>query len=317
MASGVESSAVALINIAHTDRNPAHTRAAFRVLGFFASAGDAQSHIAAVGSDVDAFTVPTHRWIALATSRDVNEEDLLTRLGREHQKRIKHHDDEFSGNVHEQRTGEANRRNEVVLACDTDPSRGLASRAAPVGRNAEVRMQRFAVVSIINDASTTDVCRQQPAVLFWCACETEDEAREKIRTDYSIHVKDVTLDVVAMYEWLNVPTYEESATLDEEWRDPKLNEIMTAKKQQGARVRGYEEECRREGRDPKVIEIQNCPETDDHARLRDIPLDPPVVDVDSVPPGVTLMTLEGVAEGERVNNSGYGSRSPETVPSAP
>jgi hypothetical protein len=279
-----------LLNIAHTGRCPRHDRAAFRVLGFFGSKADLEAHVRENQTDVDAFAAPTEKWIALSTSRAVDEAALLARLGVDHQARIKSHADEFERNVQERRTGVASHRDEQLpdsaggAAGEKEPE-GASTR--PVGRDAEIRMQRFAIVSIINDASTSDVGAQQPAILLWGGAETENEARDRIRAELAPTVKDVTLDVVCMYEWIVVPTFKESALVDEEWREPKLNEIMAAKKSQSTLVRAYEEDCARQGLKPKIIEIENTAETD-LVVTGHIPLDPPVVDEGNCVDGVCL-----------------------------
>jgi hypothetical protein len=287
----------ALVNIAHSGRNPRHDRAAFRILGLFQSAEDAKRHISVCPSDVDVFLVPCSKWIALATTNEVDQTELLERLGRENKERLQAHEEEFLDNVGTRKTGkttcrgcEASEGPRPQLGAENAgeghgrplphaaPGSSLSPQGPlPVRRDAELRMQRFAVISLLPDASVEDVGKQQPAFLIWGAVDTEAEGKALIRDELAGKAQDVNIDVVAMYEFLNVPTFEEIQEVDEEWRDEKLSEIMKAKKTHSTKVAHYEAECERTGRAMQPIEIINAPETDD--RIVDpIPVDAPLVD---------------------------------------
>jgi hypothetical protein len=268
----------ALINIAHVARNPKSTRAAFRILGFFDTSADARAHLGGHEQDVDAFLVPCSKWIVLAQSNESDQQELLNTLGRRYQEALKDHEREFEENMSQQKTGVATRRTHEMSA--QQESIAMSAPVAPIGRNQEIRMQSFAIISIIQDTTTDDLSLQQPAIILWNYTETEAEARTLITEELSTTIKDVCLDVVSMYEWAVIPTFQEIQKVDEAWRDPKLDDIMKSKKAQSKRVRDYESECEREGRAPACIEIDNCPATDSLS-VGNIPLDPPVIDADT------------------------------------
>ena len=164
-------------------------------------------------------------------------------------------------------------------AASSSPGSGVVVPVvvAPIDRNGEVRMQHFAIVSIMQDTSADFLAKQQPAVIFWGCTETEAEAVAKIKDELSHRIKDIALDVVCMYEWLVVPTDQESPQIKEEWRDEQLNEIMNEKKVQSRKVKLYEQECCRAGVAPACIEIENSAASD-RLEAGHIPLDPPLLD---------------------------------------
>jgi len=272
----------ALINIGHTNRNPRHTRACFRILGFFDSIESAQS--AEKDIDVDVFVVPVEKWILLAKTKDVDEMQTLNDLGRNYQLRLKEHDTEFQSNRAEQKTGLTTKRLE---AAGTLSDTSIGGKVNTVPRLSEIRLQNYAVVSTINDFSNANVSEQQPAVLLWSAFDQETEARDYIKKQLSVSVKDVSLDVVALYEWLSVPSFEEASKITEEWRDEKLNEIMNSKKTAATVVSAYENECKHLDMKPAVIEISNEPATDEFC-VAEIPKDPPTIDSTSCGVGSSI-----------------------------
>ena len=291
----------ASINIAHQNRNPSAPRACFRILGFFDTEEAAKENASKREKDVDIYLVPCSRWILLSKHADSDQLELLNELGKRYQQRLSNNEKEFEENVHSQRTGQTSTR-----ACgnkDEGGSRecglpaGGALASASIPRSDELRMQTYAIISIIDDTSTDDETEKQPAIIFWAYTETEDAARDKIKEDLALTIKDVALDVVSMYEWLAVPSFRDGQLIEEEWRDDKLNEIMNTKKLQSKRVKDYESECRREGRTPKCIEIENSKAADE-IQVGSIPIDPPNFDHcgDAITVGPSLSTVSESVE---------------------
>ena len=266
----------AAINIAHTDRNPKAHRAAFRILGFYENREAAGEALGAKSWDVDVYLVPCSRWIVLAKCRHADEAALCRALEERHGSMLKAHEKEFGENRSGQKTGKTQARKDEQIVGAVEGDRATCHDPTPVPRAEELRMQRFAIVSIVNDTSVGDISEQQPAVVFWASTETEAEARAKIKDDLSGSIRDLALDVVSMYEWLVAPTYNESQQIQEQWRDERLDEIMNKKKAQSKRVRDYEQECRRENRVPACIEIENSAASD-LVEVGRIPRDPPNV----------------------------------------
>ena len=99
---------------------------------------------------------------------------------------------------------------------------GVAPDTLP--RDAEVRMQRFSVISIMQDYTGS---LDQPAIIVWDAFDTEEEATTYAKD--SVKHSDIHIDVVCMYEWL-FPSSINLEEVREEYRDEKLSEIMHTKK---------------------------------------------------------------------------------------
>jgi hypothetical protein len=262
---------VVLLNLAHQNRRPRCDRAAFRVLGIFGSADEARAHAAHVPTDASLHLLPLNTWTPIM--RDEEAPDALAHLevlGQRNRDRIQQHAEEFEANVSNRRTGSvqerpAGARGSVATRSDGEP-------VANVPISSEVRMQRFAVVSVLQDEAEDNPDRQQPAVLIWEATETEQEARDVIKDRISRTVSDVHLDVVAMYEWL-FPTSLDLSLVKEEYRDEKLDELMRHRKDEHMRVAEFRALCEQRGQEVPVIDVSQ-PGGED-AQLELPPSEPP------------------------------------------
>jgi hypothetical protein len=121
----------------------------------------------------------------------------------------------------------------------------------PWPRALEQRLQSFAVISVLQDESET----AEPALLCWAVADTEERAKTYITDELSAVVTDVHLWVVALYEWLKIPEASQLDSVQEHYRDERLNEIMKAKKQGAAQVKRLEAECREKGVELPVIDL--------------------------------------------------------------
>jgi len=245
-----------LLNLGHLRRRPRCDRAAFRVLGIFGSAEDAKAHAALLPPDTSLHLLPLSTWTPIM--RDEESPDGLAHLeslGQRNRERIQQHADEFEANVSSQRTGSTTRGAvQSLSAAPVAESSGTAVARVPV--SAEVRMQRFAVVSVLQDDAEDDADRQQPAVLIWEAAETEQEAQEIVKERIGRSVSDVHLDVVAMYEWL-FPTALDLSKIKEQYRDEKLDDLMRHRKDEHLRVAEFRSLCEQRGQEVPVIDISN------------------------------------------------------------
>jgi len=210
--------------------------------------------------------------------------DHLVLLGNLHRKRIQEHAEEFEANVNSKRMGATATTTRSLEGgggesnAAADPifyDSGGGGIVCPVSRDAEVRMQRYAVVSVIADDSQTCRDLQQPAIIVWDAVDTEEEAKAIIKNGIGHDVSDVHLDVVAMYEWL-FPTAIDFEKVTEEYRDEKLNDLMQHRKTEHQRVSDFRKLCEKQGREVPTITL-GSEEEDERRPLVLPPSEPPML----------------------------------------
>ena len=248
----VEDPRLALLNVAHLHRCPRRASgAAVRILGLFPDSASLQRHAAAHHANgLDVIAVPVRKWAAILqrTQGGCDELEHLERLGRAYKAREREHEDEFRTNVAEKKTG-AVRGTSAASQSTQDglPPAWKAMQEAPqVSRDAEVRMQKYAVISLLPDVQEENCILQQPAVLIWDAFDSEEAARERIRNHLAVGARDVHLDIVAMYEWLPLTNLDISE-IKEEFRDESLSDIMQTRKDEGRQVEHYRTLCAQRG----------------------------------------------------------------------
>jgi hypothetical protein len=251
-----------LLNIAHVERSPKRREgAAVRLLGIFSDVSAATIHSQAhyADSEIDMVCVPSRKWAAVMRTTGASELSHLDRLAEEYKRRQREHEDEFRANVAGQRTGEVKRAPIAEAPQHTAPVSTSEPHAVP--RAAEIRMQRFAVISIIPDSSTADTAEQQPALIVWGAFDSEEDARHTIRDQLATQASDVHLDVVSMYEWLPL-TDLDLRHIKEEFRDDSLTDIIQARKDERNKVEQYMHLCEKRGQEPSILNIgrpEDCP----------------------------------------------------------
>jgi hypothetical protein len=236
---------VLLFNCSHHERRPQGPRAAFRLLGAFASEAEAKEHCRGLPGDCDVLLARLGAAFALTRSREKDEAAHLQALLQVHTRRLRDHEREFTENVAEQRTGEAR----GLAAADLEGGAGgggQEARGAPlrIPRAAEVRFQNYAVLSVLHDFDEPCGDRQEPAAVVWGVYDTEDGAKEAIRKKHAAFVKDLHLEVCSLYEWLH-PTEVGKALdeLEEEFRDETLTKIIAQRKQERQSVKAFRELC--------------------------------------------------------------------------
>ena len=234
-----------LLNASHQERRPAGPRAAVRLLGGFATAEAAKEHASLLPQDCDLLLAPIGKAFALTRALPTDEGAHLQKLLATHLRRLRDHEREFQDNVAEQTAGRANSGKEAAgdhAAAAAPESVGHAPDR--IGRNFELRYQNFAVISVLADSDEPCTDSQEPGVVVWGLFDTEEAAKEAIKTRLSFAVKDLHLELVAMYEWLH-PT-EVSKHLDEiqeEFRDETLTSIMAQHKGERRAVKAFRELC--------------------------------------------------------------------------
>jgi len=118
-----------------------------------------------------------------------------------------------------------------------------------IPRNAEIRNQRYAVVSVLTDYETASddlPLGNEPAVIVWAAFESEAEALQYNKCVAAKYVHDHDLAIVNMYEWL-YPHMMLSDEVDQLYRNEELNNIMRTQRTASKKVKTFEQECDTEG----------------------------------------------------------------------
>lgn len=123
-------------------------------------------------------------------------------------------------------------------------------KVRPMSRAVEVRNQRYAVVSVLQDYEDGN----EPSICVWAAFDTEEEALKYNKCVASKHVSDHDLAIVSMYEWL-YPHVMTSDAVDQLYRNEELNNIMKNARNSSKRVRDFERECTDHGRAVPTIEV--------------------------------------------------------------
>ena len=231
-----------LFNASHHSRRPKGPRAAFRLLGVFDDAAGAKKHATLLPDDCDLLLAEIGRAFALTRTLPQNESEHLQRLLATHNRRLRDHEQEFLGNVAEHKTGSVSEKDRATAEGSVD---GVSEEApCKISRNAELRCQNYAVLSIIHDSDEPDGDRQEPAAVIWGVYDTEDGAKDAIKKRHSLTVKDLHLEVCAMYEWLH-PTEvaKHLDDIDEEFRDETLTNIISKRKQERRSVKAFRDLC--------------------------------------------------------------------------
>ena len=234
-----------LFNASHHERRPKCARAAFRLLGSFPDLQAVKQHAALLPNDCDLLVAELGRAFALTRALPQDEAAHLQRLLATHTRRLKDHEQEFLGNVAEQKTGQVPER---PLASGCTGAETSLEAPIKIARQAELRYQNVAVLSVLHDSDEPDSDRQEPAVVVWGIYDTEEGAKEAIKKRHAAAVKDLHLEVCAMYEWLH-PT-EVAKHLDdveEEFRDEMLTNIISQRKQERRSVKAFRDLCGENG----------------------------------------------------------------------
>ena len=242
------------MNLAHQQRSPRSSVAAFRILGVFDSGELARQHAKLLPDDVDLHLTQLAKWCVVLKGRDGDEAKKLEQLLAAHRRRAREHEEEFWDNKIQQKTGKVSRPPDPLEESSVDPGDAAeADSVAKVPRNAELRLQRFAVISVLPDMEVP-ISEQEPAFAVWGVYDSEEDARTAAVDDIGKRMSDVHLDVVAMYEWL-VPSKVDLQSVKEKFRDEQLTKLMEARKEERQRVEALKLKCREANKEPPFIDL--------------------------------------------------------------
>lgn len=120
-----------------------------------------------------------------------------------------------------------------------------------LGRAAEVRNQRYAVMSVLEDYDGEGA---EPGFIVWGAFDSEEDALKYNKCVAAKQLKDHDLAIVAMYEWV-YPHLMNSDQVEQLYRNQELHNIMKNRRLSTKRVEDFERECQEKGLALPVTEV--------------------------------------------------------------
>jgi len=275
-----------IMNIAHRQQRPVSKLPAFRICGGFRDVDKLKRHLKSCGGDqayggAAIHGAPAHKKILLCSSIDKQQDpsysnyvmEKIEDISSRYLKKIDFHNREFQENKNEHRmgkTGQSKNTNKtssrkVLLDKKFKELEKKGEETGEVSRIAEVRNQKVAVVTIMDDL--TPVAQKgledpEPIIIIWGCFESELKAKHYILNTAQEKIKDVSLDVVNMYEWI-FPTEIDCEQVEEQYRDQTLDKVMKARKNQKNAVLSFEDWCKNEGKEAPALEISAYKETEE------------------------------------------------------
>jgi hypothetical protein len=297
---------VILLNITHRNQRPKSKIPGFRICGGFPNVDRLKDHVKVSGG-INAYgcanllKADAHKKFLICSSweKQQNNTYVLNKIKDITDKYVatlKLHNEEFKRNKEEHKQGKTGlsqhekikkltSRKELLdkkfdEECkkkkheDNGNGNGNGnnnSETGEVSRNAEVRKQGVAVISIIEDttpAVLSGLEDPEPIVIVWGCFEDDRQAKHYIYNTASTRVVNVMLDIVNMYEWAYPSKIEDKLDeITEEFRNPTLDKVMKARKQQKAKVLSYEEWVKKEGMEVPILQILSDKKTEDSTEV--------------------------------------------------
>jgi len=249
-------SGLVLFNAAHRGRRPKAGQASFRILGAFADEASLRAHVASASLPTDVDVLASRLGEFFVIMQEVGSQDervQLERLRRLHKDRLLAHAEEFRENVCNQQTGAVTA--DAPSDAQTALSDGTPDAEMPqtVPRNAEVRNQTVAVISVLLDPDAS-LDAAQPGVVVWGVYDSEEAAKAAITRRLSLDVTDMHLEVVQLYEWLCPGEVQRNLDeIEEVFRDETLTELIKQRKSEKRHVKAFRNMCGE--RAPPLIDV--------------------------------------------------------------
>lgn len=122
---------------------------------------------------------------------------------------------------------------------------------ARLGRVAEVRNQRYAVISVVEDYEGGG---EEPGFIVWGAFDSEEDALKYNKCVAAKQLKDHDLAIVNMYEWV-YPHLMNSDRVEQLYRNQELHNIMKNARLSKQHVDNFSRECAEKGLSMPVTEV--------------------------------------------------------------
>jgi hypothetical protein len=121
-----------------------------------------------------------------------------------------------------------------------------------LGRAAEVRNQRYAVISVVYDYEGEGA---EPGFILWGAFDSEEDALKYNKCIAAKQLKDHDLAIVNMYEWV-YPHLMTSDRVEQLYRNQELHNIMKNARLSKQHVENFQRECADKGLEMPVTELE-------------------------------------------------------------
>jgi hypothetical protein len=263
--------------LSHQGIPPISTEPGVRFCGVFADNAEAVHHAERISSadpDCSMLISTTKEWVTMASSFDLlsdqkSYQDHIEQILAAYRREVKRNEHEFKDRLRPQEDVENDDEKDVENDGEKDVEKDATETSSPDGgcnhshrscycdypRDLEVRNQRVAVVSFLQDLIATDSEPKQPLFILWAVFDSTDEADAWIRNHAGDRIHDVDLDTVDMYEWL----FPNSATDDKMskviYRNEEKQKIMDFVHGQASTVDSFKEFCKANSQAAPVIEI--------------------------------------------------------------
>lgn len=222
-----------LFNVAHHGQSPKCDKACIRILGLFNSPGEASQHAKSLGvSDCNMYLSETGKKILLCKNaeRQLSSDYTMSKIDDITRRYLLTRDlltQEYKQNVQTRKMGQTGLSvlPKVESTPLTPPENPVSVRE--IGITGSIRNQLYAVISVLldNTAHLSDDKVQEPIVIVWRSFQTETDAQDYIATRGSIHVRDMNLYIVEMYNWLS-PGDADKSDIPSKYRDSQLDALM-------------------------------------------------------------------------------------------
>ena len=277
-----DAQSIYLLNIAHVNQHPHCTVPAFRLLGGFPSGDDAQAFVQQVGvqsyGGAAIHMAEAQKKILLCSSlkRQQNAEYVMHKIEattKRYVDMLNRNKSDFLHNYKNKKQGNVTRPASNASSSDADSKttsyqvlkdkkmKELEKKSKRIpnvlSRQVEVRGQRFAVISIMDD---NDPCVQkgmdepEPIIIIWQCFDTEEDAKHYIKHTAKEKVTNLHMDIYNMYEWI-YPTLLDPDQVQEDYRNDRLDKIMKSRKNSRKQVMQFEEFCQSVGQETPTIEF--------------------------------------------------------------
>ena len=140
---------------------------------------------------------------------------------------------------------------------DLDTELKVGVTVPPLVREADVRNQKYAVVSVMPDyeAIIAKSPLVEPGVCVWGAFDTESEALIYSKKVVAKHLQEHDIAIVTMYEWV-YPHLITSDKVPQLYRNAELNHIMKHARTSRTAVSEFEQECKDNQLEVPTLEIE-------------------------------------------------------------
>ena len=270
---------------------------AFIMFGCFDGQAEALAHSEVLKRkwcDIDFLTTPLGNWWMMHTDRNKRPEDTQARVEARVDEHIKTREKNFEqlkasqakrlqsrtgyhkserakrregeATQHEAQTGQAP-AGRTREGAENDQLQGSATQregltgVPPFLRRYALHGQEVALISVLPDVSR--LVRRgkklpEPIVRFYGCFSSKKHAIKWSKERLGPHVGDFDIDTVDMYGWL-FPQNLDVNELEEEFRDPEINNILRAQKQEKQNTTAFRQQCASTGMEPDMEYISGKP----------------------------------------------------------